>query len=227
MTTIGPAATSPGTAGAATPATTSATAAGETTSSTIAADFQTFLTLLTTQLRNQDPLSPTDSTEYMSQLASFSGVEQQVRTNDRLDTIISTLGNGTSAGLAAWIGREVRAPAAAAYDGTAVEVGIASHPAADRAVLVVTNAFGSEIARRTVAADATAATWDGTDDLGTAAPHGDYAFAIERYDGETLLGTTAGTVYTTVREVRVADGETTLVLADGTEVPPDAITALR
>lgn len=223
MTTIGTTATTPATAAATTPAAPVAGTAGD----AIAADFQTFLTLLTTQLRNQDPLSPTDSTEYMSQLASFSGVEQQVRTNDRLDTIISTLGNGSSAGLAAWIGREVRAPAAAAYAGTAIEVGIVPNTAADGAVLVVTNAFGTEVARRTLAADATAATWDGTDDLGAPVAHGDYAFAIESYDGDTLLGTTPGTVYTTVREVRVVDGETALVLADGSSVPPEAITALR
>ena len=204
-----------------------AASATETTGGTIAADFQTFLTLLTTQMRNQDPLSPTDSTEYMSQLASFSGVEQQVRTNERLDTIISALGNGSSAGLAAWIGREVRAPASAAYDGMPIAVGVTPNADADRAVLVVTNAFGNEVASRTVPADATEAVWDGTDALGNPAPHGDYAFALRSYAGDTLLGTEAGTVYTTVREVRIADGTTTLVLADGTEVPVDAITALR
>ena len=220
MTTIG--STSPATA-----ATRGAAQDKETSSATIAADFQTFLTLLTTQMRNQDPLSPTDSTEYMSQLASFSGVEQQVRTNDRLDTIISALGNSSSAGLAEWIGREVRAPAAAAFDGQPITVGVTPDAKADRAVLVVTNAFGSEVATRTLPANATEAVWDGTDALGNPAPHGDYAFALRSYAGDTLLGTEAGTVYTTVREVRIADGTTTLVLADGTEVPVDAITALR
>ncbi len=54
-------------------------------------DFQTFLTLLTTQLRNQDPLKPMDSTQFVAQLASFSAVEQQVRTNEKLAEIINLL----------------------------------------------------------------------------------------------------------------------------------------
>jgi flagellar basal-body rod modification protein FlgD len=211
-----------------TPAPTTTTARTEETSSgTIAADFQTFLTLLTTQLKNQDPLSPTDSTEYMSQLASFSGVEQQVRSNDRLDTIIDALGGGSSAGLAAWIGRSVQAPVAAPYEGEPVEVAFTATDGADRAVLVVTNAFGSEVARRALAGDATEATWDGTDDLGAAVAHGDYTFTIEGYDADTLLDTTPGNVFTTVSEVRMADGETTLIVGDGQAIPLDSVVALR
>ena len=53
----------------------------------LAGDFETFLSLLTAQLRNQDPLKPMESTEFVAQLASFSAVEQQVRTNDRLDEL--------------------------------------------------------------------------------------------------------------------------------------------
>lgn len=230
MTTIGTTGTATGTAKSAATGTTTGTAPKEdeaATSGTIAADFQTFLTLLTTQLKNQDPLSPTDSTEYMSQLASFSGVEQQVRTNDRLETIISVLGNGSSAGLAEWIGREVRAPAAAAYAGEAIEVGFTPEDGADRTVLVVTNAFGKEVARQTLAGDATGATWDGTDSLGNPAAHGDYAFTVESYEGDALLGTGKGAVYTTVREVRIADGATTLIVGDGEEVALDSVTGVR
>ena len=50
----------------------------------ITSDFTTFLKMLTTQMQNQDPLNPIDSTDYAAQLATFSGVEQQVRTNSLL-----------------------------------------------------------------------------------------------------------------------------------------------
>ena len=159
----------------------------------LAGDFETFLTLLTTQMRNQDPLQPMESTEFIGQLATFSGVEQQVRSNERLDGILSALGGETSAGLAAWIGREVRAPAAAEYSGDPVKVGFTAADGADKTVLVVTNAFGSVVARRAVEGGATEATWDGTDDLGSAAAHGDYSFTVESYEGDTLLGTQTGT----------------------------------
>lgn len=52
-------------------------------------DYNQFLTLLVAELRNQDPTSPTDPTQYMSQLASFSSVGQQVQTNSTLDALLS------------------------------------------------------------------------------------------------------------------------------------------
>ena len=193
----------------------------------IAADFQTFLTLLTTQMRNQDPLKPMESTEFIAQLAAFSGVEQQVRANERLDGIRAALGDGTSAGLAAWIGREVRAPVTAGYAGDPVAVGLAPAAGADKTVLLVENDFGTVVARRTLAGDATEATWDGTDDLGTPLAHGRYGFTVESYDGDTLIGSSAGTVYATVAEVRIADGAPLLVVEGGDRVALDTVTGLR
>ena len=76
-----------------TPATTFATptptktaaASNDTTDASMLNDnFDQFLLLLTTQLKNQDPLAPMDSTEFTNQLVSFSGVEQQIKTNDRI-----------------------------------------------------------------------------------------------------------------------------------------------
>lgn len=53
-------------------------------------DYNTFLQLLLAQLKNQDPTKPMDSTEYMSQLASFSQVEQQTNTNTKLDSLLTS-----------------------------------------------------------------------------------------------------------------------------------------
>jgi flagellar basal-body rod modification protein FlgD len=64
---------------------TSSTAA----SSTPTVDYNEFLQLLVAELQNQDPTDPTDPTQYMSQLASFSSVEQQVQTNSTLDALLS------------------------------------------------------------------------------------------------------------------------------------------
>lgn len=62
---------------------------GSTTDQTIAGNFQTFLTLLTTQLQNQNPLDPLDTNQFTQQLVQFAGVEQQLKTNDSLSTLIS------------------------------------------------------------------------------------------------------------------------------------------
>ncbi len=70
------------------PSTTTATTS---TGSTPTPDYDSFLKLLIAQLKNQDPTKPVDSTEYMSQLASFSNVEQAIRTNTKLDALLSSL----------------------------------------------------------------------------------------------------------------------------------------
>jgi flagellar basal-body rod modification protein FlgD len=194
---------------------------------TAAADFQTFLTLLTSQLRNQDPLKPMESTEFVAQLASFSAVEQQIRGNDRLDRIIEALTGGSAAGLAEWIGREVRAPVAANYQGMPVEVEIDADPQAETALLVVRNAFDQVVARQPVDPQLASVRWEGTGTGGEPQPHGAYSFALESYRGEELLASEPGRVFAPVAEVRLADGGAELVLEGGERTPIDAVTAVR
>jgi flagellar basal-body rod modification protein FlgD len=52
-------------------------------------NYNEFLTLLVAQLKNQDPSNPTDPTQFVSQLASFSAVEQQLSTNEKLDSLLT------------------------------------------------------------------------------------------------------------------------------------------
>src|SRR5690348_10629695 len=59
------------------------------TNGTLAGNFQTFLTLLTTQLQNQNPLDPLDTNQFTQQLVEFAGVEQQLKTNDQLASLIA------------------------------------------------------------------------------------------------------------------------------------------
>src|SRR6218665_3124657 len=75
-------------------------------SSTLASNFETFLTLLTTQLRNQDPLSPVDSNEFTAQLTQMAGVEQQLLTNDLLTSLLAAQSAGGLAGASNYIGKE-------------------------------------------------------------------------------------------------------------------------
>ena len=58
-------------------------------SAQLAEDFDSFLQLLTTQLQNQDPLSPLDTNEFTSQLVQFAGVEQQINVNQKLNSLVS------------------------------------------------------------------------------------------------------------------------------------------
>ena len=191
------------------------------------ADFQTFLTLLTTQLRNQDPLNPAESTEFVAQLASFSGVEQQVRANDQLGKIYEALGGGASSGLAAWIGTEVRAAAQASFSGAAVPILATPVEGADRAVLAVKDDFGKTVAQVDVSPTATSLSWDGKNALGESQPYGLYSFEIESYKNGEKLAARPGEVFAKVTEVRIEDGEPVLMLEGGARTAVGSVTALR
>jgi flagellar basal-body rod modification protein FlgD len=72
-------------------ATSAATTTAASSSSTLALGTTDFLSLLMTQLTNQNPLDPTDPTEFTSQLATYSGLEQQINMNDTLTTMSDTM----------------------------------------------------------------------------------------------------------------------------------------
>jgi flagellar basal-body rod modification protein FlgD len=74
----------------------------------LSGNFQSFLSLLTTQLKNQDPLNPTDTTQFTQQLTMMSGVEQQLMTNSLLQQLVSVQGGLPAA--AGLIGKTVTAP---------------------------------------------------------------------------------------------------------------------
>jgi flagellar basal-body rod modification protein FlgD len=196
-------------------------------SNTVAGDFETFLKLLTTQLQNQDPMKPTESTEFVAQLASFSSVEQQVRTNDQLGNILGALGSSTSAGLADWIGKEIRAAGKAAFGGEAVDVAVKPVPGAERAQLVVTNDFGDEVARLTVDPKDASLSWDGKNSLGVTQPNGLYSFKVESFKGDEKIGEAKGEVFDTVTEVRLEEGQAVLLLKGGGRANASDVTSIR
>ncbi|MEJ6789995.1 flagellar hook assembly protein FlgD [Brevundimonas sp. BR2-1] len=88
----------------------------------LASNFETFLTLLTSQLKNQDPLSPVDSNQFTAQLTQMAGVEQQLLTNDLLKSLVSAQGGGGLGQAATYIGKE----ATAAWSATRMADGEAS-----------------------------------------------------------------------------------------------------
>lgn len=193
----------------------------------ISADFDTFLTLLTTQLRSQDPLNPVDSTDFIAQLASFSAVEQQTRTNELLGNFLDAAATDSPASLVGLVGREVAAPVAVPFDGE-TPLGFTGTPpaGADSATMTVFNEFGSPVARMAVDPAASAHDWDGTQSFGGPAPAGLYSAEISytvRGQPQTPV-TLSGP--TTVQEVRVEPEGPVLVLTGGARVAPDALTAI-
>lgn len=193
----------------------------------LSSDFETFLKMLTVQVQNQDPLNPVDSTEYATQLATFSSVEQQVQTNQLLRSISSVIGGNALSEMTRWIGMEglVRAPAQ--FDGTPVTVRPDYANGADKAQLVVRNASGIEVQRFAVTVGEDSILWGGRDSAGNMLPAGKYSFYTESYDGDSLTATTLAQVYSPIEEVRNYSGTIMVRLADGTETSSDLINGLR
>ena len=92
---------------ATTPTTANGAAAGSGALNQLSGNFSTFLTLLTTQLKNQDPTSPMDSNQFTQQLVEYSQVEQQINTNTNLQTLISQGTTNASAVTTGYLGKKV------------------------------------------------------------------------------------------------------------------------
>lgn len=193
----------------------------------ITSDFNTFLKMLTVQMQNQDPLNPIDSADYAVQLATFSGVEQQVRTNQLLADMQGKFSQLGMAEMASWIGKEARSPAPVRYDGSPVTLSPNPAAGATRAVLVVKDAQGQLVSREEIPVSAEPYQWLGAGVDGSPLPAGTYSIALESLNGETVLASLPVEHYARVIEARGGTGGTRLVLEGGVEVLASAVTALR
>lgn len=194
---------------------------------TLSSDFETFLQMLTVQLENQDPLNPVDSADYALQLATFSGVEQQVLTNDLLTSLSSQIGVMGVAQISGWVGMEARSESPAYFDGEPVTLAPNVLSTADQAFLVVRDSTGAAI--ETVEIDTSAASieWDGLDSNGEAYDSGAYSFEIQNYNDDLYLSNTSVQTYGRIAEARADGTDTILVLESGAEISSEAVTALR
>ena len=210
----------------ATPATTAAATTSAATGKS--SDYSTFLTMLTAQIKNQDPLNPMSSDNFASQLATFSAVEQQTKTNDLLTRQLAQNTQSSMAQMVGWVGKEARIAAPLHFDGTTPVI-LSPNPAeyADRAVLVVKDAGGNEWSRTEIPVSSADYEWVGLDDAGDPLPAGLYELSLESYQGEKLLGGTAIEHFGMVNEIRSGASGITVLFDGGVEVSKSLITALR
>jgi flagellar basal-body rod modification protein FlgD len=193
----------------------------------ISSDFNMFLRMLTVQMQNQDPLNPIDSTDYAVQLATFSGVEQQVRTNELLSQMQTHFTQMGLADMAGWIGKEARTDAPVRFVGTPVELMPTPVAGATEAVLVVRTETGALVARETIPIGQAPYLWLGADATGNPLPPGAYALSVESRSGDSAPTITPVQHYSPVVEARSGATGTMLVLASGVEVAADRVTGLR
>jgi flagellar basal-body rod modification protein FlgD len=150
----------------------------------IAQNFDAFLLLLTTQLKNQSPLDPLDTNQFTQQLVQFASVEQQLKSNDTLKALLTSARGSAVSTAASFVGMQVTA------DGTTSRLSNGKaewsiNPARNAQVsLIVKDAQGNIIAAQTVAmaAGAQRFAWNGITSTGTRAPDGDYTLSVSARD---------------------------------------------
>lgn len=193
----------------------------------ISSDFETFLKMLTAQMQNQDPLNPIDSQDFAVQLATFSGVEQQVQTNQLLQGLETQMGLMGMAQMAGWVGMEARVSAAGYFDGAPITLSPVPAFGADRVELIVKDVAGIEVERRNIPLSAESFSWDGFRLDGTHYPNGLYTFELANYAGTQHIADTPVELYARIIEVKSQPEGVVVTLEGGAEAHVSAVTALR
>lgn len=198
-----------------------------TDASALSSDFETFLRMLTVQMENQDPLNPIESSDFAVQLATFSGVEQQVQTNDLLANLAAEMSLMGMSQLAGWVGMEGRAAAPVYFGGAPVSLAPKMPTGIDQATIVVRNEQGVEVSRSAIPVSDEPVLWGGTDNGGAPLPNGVYSFQLEARAAGELVSLAPVQTYGLITEARIEEGQTMLVFESGAVVPAATVGAVR
>ena len=197
---------------------------------TLAGDMDAFLLLLTTQLQNQDPLSPLEPTEFTEQLVAFASVEQQIATNENMEKLLKVQNASLASSVVGFIGTEVLTENSGQLplqNGEA-KFEYTLNNNASNVVMTITDANGRVMF--TKAGDTTVGThevtWDGKDGNDQAMPDGAYTLSITpiAFPGSTISHTSR--VRAVITGVSMANGTTTME-ASGVPIPLENIETVR
>jgi flagellar basal-body rod modification protein FlgD len=219
MTTVAPTTTVP---------TTGTSSGGTDAAAQLSGNFDTFLKLLTTQLQNQDPMNPMDSDQFTQELVQFSGVEQQINTNNNLQSLISLTQSNASGAAVSYLGKTVTVTTgdAALQDGSS-DWSYALGASSASTALTVTNASGQVVYTGTgdTASGQHDFAWDGTDNNGNQEPDGVYKLTV------TALASDGSAVESAVASKGVVDeinltGSTPMLMIGPMAVPVSQASAI-
>jgi len=151
---------------------------------TIAGNFQTFLTLLTTQLKNQDPTNPLDTNQFTQQLVQFAQVEQQLKSNEQLSTLVSLQQTAQSTQALSFVGENVTVNSNTAQLAKGSTTWTMSSPKPSTATVNISNSSGQLVYSGTMTLQAGTNTfkWNGQGNDSTQWPDGTYTMAVTATD---------------------------------------------
>jgi len=186
-------------------------------SAQLADTFDTFLTLLTEQLQNQDPLNPMDSQQFVSQLVEFTSVEQQIAQNDSLETLLALQSATAVSSAIDYVGRDVTVSTnKSALNNSQADWTYGLDREASSTRLIISNSSGKIV--RTMDGETGAgpqtASWDGKDDAGNQMPDGIYQLEVFAKDTNEVPIDVPVRVEGRVTGVDMSGGEYVVELGD-------------
>ena len=155
-----------------------------TDSNTIAGNFQTFLQLLTTQLKNQNPLDPLDTNQFTAQLVQFAQVEQQLKSNDELATLVSLQQTAQNTQALQFVGEKVGIKGATAALSNGQATWNLDVPQDATGTITISSVTGQQVfsGNYSMTAGSQPFTWDGKDSSGLQWPDGNYKISVTAQD---------------------------------------------
>jgi flagellar basal-body rod modification protein FlgD len=167
------------------PAASSSTSSTTGDDGTLAGNFQTFLTLLTTQLQNQNPLDPLDTNQFTQQLVQFAGVEQQLKTNDQLASLVSLQQTTQATQALGFVGKTAVVDGSTATMVNSAAAWQLSVPTASTVTVNIANSSGQNVFTGSYpvnAGDNQIFGWNGLGSDGTQWPDGKYTLTATAAD---------------------------------------------
>ena len=208
---------------------TTATGTSSSTSSNteIAGNFQQFLLLLTTQLKNQSPLDPLDTNQFTQQLVQFASVEQQLKTNATLTSLVAASKASTAATAASLVGTNVTidgsqsdfSSGSASWNLTSAKAGTATISIADSTGAIIATQT------KTLAAGAQTFTWDGRAANGNTVTQGTYKVSITARDASGQMIDVSTDVTGQVASVDLS-GDAAQITVGGKKVPISSLKSI-
>jgi flagellar basal-body rod modification protein FlgD len=197
--------------------------------SSLASNFQSFLSLLTTQLQNQDPTNPMDTNQFTQQLVQMTGVQQQLLTNNLLTTLVAQ-GQGGLSNSVSYIGKTVQATDAdQKLSGGSATWSYSLPSKAASAQITITNSAGNKVwsgSASSLNAGMNSFTWNGKDSSGAQLPDGGtYTLAITAKDSAGNSLSTQVLTSGTVTAATVNNG-TAYVTIGNASVPVSSIVSV-
>ncbi len=187
-----------------------------------------FIKLLMTQMQNQDPLNPTDNTQYVAELAQFSSLEQMSNMNSTLGQVLTAQASGNQMNTASLVGKSVEVSGnTVAFNGTtsATVSGTLSSPAST-VTATITDSTGKVVRTLTDSIPSPSGnwstSWDGKDSVGTMLPPGNYTVSLAAADAAGNAVTANPVTYGVVSGVSFANGAAQLVV-NGKNVPLSSV----